>query len=264
MRKLAIACGSVAAAICLSFYVLPEQAPLLLAAVFGAAALILFQFRKRDDRLLRAFLCALGAAVGFTVYTLHWNATLRYAMQWDETEQTMAVCLMEAPTEGDRYTRLHVKRTEPPRLEIYLYDYSGETPELRPGDQLRVTAKLRRADLRYGEQNNNYISKNIYLTGTLRSMEPAERHRIGLRTLAAECSAYVSAFADRLFTGRTAVFLRALMLGDKTDFYRDTVLYARMRGAGFMHIVAVSGVKHLLPIGMGCAEKPLNWGVFAI
>ena len=33
--------------------------------------------------------------------------------------------------------------------------------------------------------------------------------------------------------------MRSLMLGDKSDFYQDTTLYARMRGAGFMHVVAV-------------------------
>ena len=34
-------------------------------------------------------------------------------------------------------------------------------------------------------------------------------------------------------------FMRSLMLGDKSDFYQDTTLYARMRGAGFIHAVAV-------------------------
>ncbi|MBP5168222.1 MAG: hypothetical protein ILP14_03355, partial [Oscillospiraceae bacterium] len=34
-------------------------------------------------------------------------------------------------------------------------------------------------------------------------------------------------------------FMRSQMLGDKTDFYQNTTLYARMRGAGFMHVVAV-------------------------
>lgn len=40
------------------------------------------------------------------------------------------------------------------------------------------------------------------------------------------------------------------MLDDKTDFYKDTALYARLKGAGFMHIVAVSGL-HLSLLGMG-------------
>ena len=250
MRKLAITCGSVAAAIFLSFYILPNAAlmPLILACT--ATALILFFRRKQSDGRRRAFLCLLGAVIGFSVYALHWNATLRYAESWDETERSMSVCLMEVPTEGEYYTRLHVRRTEPPRLDLYLFDYSGETPDLRPGDVIQVTAKLRRADLRYGEQNNNYISKNIYMTGTLRSLEPTGTSRNSLRTLAAACRSYVSAFADRLFSSKTSVFLRALMLGDKTDFYRDPVLYARMRGAGFMHIVAVSGMHVAFLVGM--------------
>ena len=38
--------------------------------------------------------------------------------------------------------------------------------------------------------------------------------------------------------------MRSLMLGDKSDFYQDTTLYARMRGAGFIHVVAVQGVQY--------------------
>ena len=35
-----------------------------------------------------------------------------------------------------------------------------------------------------------------------------------------------------------------LKLGDKTDLYKDTAQYSRIKGAGFMHIVAVSGVQY--------------------
>ena len=250
MRKLAIACGSVTAAIFLSFYILPLSVMWPLSAACATGALALFFFRSRGDGWMRVFLCLLGAVLGFAAYALNWNATLRHAVLWDGTEQSMSVCVMEPPMDGERYTRLHVRRTDAPRLDLYLYDYSGELPELRPGDVVQATAKLRRADLRYGEQNNNYISKNIYLTGTLRSLEPTGSARHSLRTLAAACRARVSAFADRLFAPETSAFLRALMLGDKTDFYRDTALYARMRGAGFMHIVAVSGMHVAFLVGM--------------
>ena len=250
MRKLAIACASVAAAVFLSFYILPIRMLWPLAGACAAGALVLYFFRGHGDRLTRFFLCLLGAALGFTAYALHWNATLRYAVLWDGTEQTLSARVMEPPVEGDYYTRLHVQRTEIPRLDLYLYDYSGETPELRPGDRIRLTARLRRADLRYGEQTSNYISKNVYLTGTLRNLEMYGSVRHSLRTLAALCSGHVSAFADRLFASETSAFLRALMLGDKTDFYRDTPLYARMRGAGFMHIVAVSGMHVAFLVGL--------------
>ena len=95
MRKLAIACVSVAAAVFLSFYLFPLKLILPLALLCAAAAVILLPFRQRGDAAERAFLCALGAAVGFGAYSLHWNTTMRYAEQWDGTEQTMTACVME-------------------------------------------------------------------------------------------------------------------------------------------------------------------------
>ena len=216
----------------------------------AALAVMLFCLIRRSDVAMRCFLCMLGCAVGFMVYAFHWNATLRYAALWDGTERTVNVRLMEAPTEGVYSARLHVQMTDSPGLDLMVYDYSGNTPELRPGDLLRVTAKFKRADLRYGEKNNNYISKDIYLTGTLQSLEELGINRLTLRTLAARCSKAVSDFASQLFPGESGVFMRALMLGDKTDFYQSTALYAHMRGAGFMHIVAVSGMHVAFLVGM--------------
>ena len=56
--------------------------------------------------------------------------------------------------------------------------------------------------------------------------------------------------------------MRSLMLGDKSDFYQDTTLYARMRRAGFIHAVAVSGVLYLFLGFFGIARKPVNWGLY--
>ena len=251
MRKLAIACASAAAAIFLSFYLLPQSAILPLAAVCALAGAVLIWKGDRTRRSVYAvFLVLLGAAFGFASYVLHWNATLRHAADWDETEQRMSVCLLESPEAFERYTRLLVQRTEEPKLDLMLYDYDGELPELRPGDLLEVTARFRRADLRRGEKNNSYISKNIYLTGTLRELEKTGERRMTLRTVAAACSRRISDLSETVFPGRVSVFMKALMLGEKTDFYRDLPLYANMRGAGFMHIVAVSGMHVAFLVGM--------------
>ena len=144
--------------------------------------------RTRRVGLHAAFLVLLGAALGLASYTLHRNATIGRAVDWDETEQSMSVCLLESPEVFERYTRLLVQRTEVPKLDVMLYAYDGELPELRPGDLLEVTARFRRADLRRGEKNNNYISKNIYLTGTLHELEKTGQRRMTLRTAASSCS----------------------------------------------------------------------------
>ena len=251
MRKLCTSSCALAGAVFASYYLLPLKGCISAAAVFCAAAVLLSFFRSRGDLCRRAFLIAVGASVGFAAYSLHWYGTLRHAEAWDGTEQTLQVRVMEAPAEFDYYTRLHVQRTENPKLDLMLYDYRGSIdPDLEPGRLLSVTAKLRRADLRYGERSDSYVSKDIYLTGTLHEITEQPDRSVTLRTLAALCSRRISKFADAFFSPDTGVFMRSLMLGDKTDFYRDLPLYASMRGAGFMHIVAVSGMHIAFLVGM--------------
>ena len=145
---------------------------------------------------------------------------------------------------------------------MLLYDYRGERLELRPGELLQVTAKLRRADLIRGEKSGNYLSRNILLTGTVRELTPVGRCHPTIRTIAADLSARLSRYAAGFFSPDTSVFLRALLLGDKSDFYDDLPLYAAMRGAGFMHVVAVSGVQYLIFGFYRIARKPVNWALF--
>jgi len=251
MRKLAAASVSLALAIFLSYYLLPRECILPAAAVCLAAGAVSAFFCRRSLTARRICICLLGAAVGFSAFVLHWSRTLRYAEAWDGTEQILQVQVMETPVQLDYSTRLHVRRTEDPRLDLMLYDYKEQTTEdLVPGNVLTVDARLRRADLRYGERSDSYVSKDIYMTGTLVSIENRLPDRDSLRTLAARCAKKVSDYAAGFFSPDTAVFMRSLMLGDKTDFYKDTALYARMKGAGFMHIVAVSGMHVAFLVGL--------------
>ena len=250
MRKLAAASASLALAVFLSYYLLPRESILPAAAVCLTAAAVSALLRRQSRTVRRIFLCLLGASIGFAAYALHWNRTLRYAEAWDGTEQILNVQVMESPVRLDYSTRIHVRRTEKPRLDMMLYDYNAQAGDLVPGNVLTVDAKLRRADLRYGERSDSLVSKDIYLTGTLAGIENRLPDQNSIRTLAARCAKKLSDFAGSFFSPDTAVFMRSLMLGDKTDFYQDTTLYARMRGAGFMHVVAVSGMHIAFLVGM--------------
>lgn len=239
-----------AAAVFLSFYFLPHLG--LLPAIISCtlAATGIFFLRRRNDGMKRLFLCLLGASLGFSVYLLHWNLVMPWTERMDGTEQHLTVRLMEEPTNGGYYIRIHVQNMGTPKLDLMLYDYRGEEFELRPGEILQVTAKLRRADLIRGEKSGNYLSRNILLTGTVRELTPVGRCHPTIRTVAADLSARLSRYAAGFFSPDTSVFLRALLLGDKSDFYDDLPLYASMRGAGFMHVVAVSGMHIAFLVGM--------------
>ena len=251
MRKLAWISLACSAAVFLSYYILPLAVLPAAALCCAALSVLCFFRRKRSDTLFRAFLCFLGAALGLTAFVLHWNRTTGYAVGLDGEELTVPARVMEYPDEAEHYTRLHLRMTGKPKLDMLLYDYDGNADDsLSPGDLVQVTARFRRADLRNGERSDNYVSKDIYLTGTLLKIQSTgERHHT-LRSLAAFCSGRISTYADSVFSDRTSIFMRSLMLGDKTDFYRDLPLYADMRGAGFMHVVAVSGMHIAFLVGM--------------
>ena len=195
VRKLMIAALSLSGAVFLSYYLLPLRWILPCASVCAAAAFSCFLLRKGERWIYMAFLCLIGAATGFSAYALHWNRTLRYAEQWDGTEQIISVQVMEAPTQLDHSLRLHVRRTEAPKLDMMLYDYNGLIQNLKPGNTLTVSARLRRADLRYGERSDSLVSKDIYLTGTLTKIEARHADHHSLRTVAALCWA-----TRRIFT----------------------------------------------------------------
>lgn len=266
MRKLCWVSVSLSLAVFLSYYLLPVGAVLWLAVGCSLMALPAYLLRGRGNMLTRAFLCLLGAAIGFAAFTVHWSRTLHFAELMDGSERRLEVRVIAWPQSGEHYVRLQVETVGKPRLGVMLYDYSEENADLqnlKPGDLITAEVRLRRADLRYGERNDSYVSRDIYLTGTLRGEEHIPGNsRHSIRTCAAICSKRISDYVDTLFSGRTAVFMRSLMLGDKTDFYQDLPLYASMRGAGFMHIVAVSGAQYLLLGFYTIARKPVNSALF--
>ena len=70
-----------------------------------------------------------------------------------------------------------------------------------------------------------------------------------LRTLPARLQHRLSETALSLFPADTAPFIKALMLGDKTELYRDKGLELRLSRAGLMHVAAVSGMHIAFLVG---------------
>ena len=95
MRKLLTACCSLAAAVVAAYYFLSAPGSFTAAGAACILTAVLFFLRKRDRLFLSLFLIALGAAVGFTAYGIHWNGTIRHAEAWDGEEQMIPVRVME-------------------------------------------------------------------------------------------------------------------------------------------------------------------------
>ena len=60
----------------------------------------------------------------------------------------------------------------------------------------------------------------------------------------------VPAAIDRLFDAQSAAFLKALLTGDRTDFFHDAALSTAFRRSGISHVVAVSGLHVAFLVGM--------------
>ena len=262
MRKLAIACGAFSAAVFLAQFVLPASwlFPLALALVLPGIALVLLKRRWLLPVIIS--LCALAA--GFYAYGMHNMLTIERAHELDGQELYTSARVLAAPASGDGWTRAEIalridERTE---LKALAIDYDGRLENIRPGDQFKARFSLRAADTRYGERYDSNPARGVYLIAYTRSRLYQTGHRFTVRGFASSLNAKLCERIRSVFPEGTSSFFQALMLGEKADLYEDDVLYLSLSRAGLMHMVAVSGVKHLLSGFYRTAKKPVNWALF--
>lgn len=242
MRKLAYAAGGYAAAIFLAHYVLPARLLLYAAGTMLLTALVsLLLPRSARSRVL---LLAVSAVVGFGWYFGAAHLRLEPVQAVSSDERTVTARVTAYPQEYEHSVGLTVRLTDPalPHWTARLYDYAGESAELRPGDEITVRVKLRPATERYGEETDTYLSRGIYFLGTIQEA-PEKTGVWPYRALYfPKTIAYaLKTSATRVFPADAVSFAQALMLGDKQALDAQN-LDIPLRDAGIMHTVAVSGM----------------------
>lgn len=250
MRKLAIFAFSFSGAIFAANYLLPLACLWWLAGIF--ALLGLFLLLCRQKWLLGLVLAMLGCAAGLLCFFLHAQRTLVPAQQLDGQILEIQGQVTAYPQIYEEYCRVELvlEGEGLPHVCTLLYDHSDALANAQPGDMLRCVAKLSRADLRYGERYDTYLSRDLYLTASGQSAPELSTGGFDLRALPAKVNRAISSEIDAVFPADTAAFMKSLMLGDKQDLYRDEGLYVAMSRAGFLHIVAVSGMHIAFLISM--------------
>ena len=206
----------------------------------------------RHRFLLGLVLALLGCAAGLLCFYLHAQRTLVPSSAFDGETVTIQGRVTDYPQVYEAYARVELvlEGETLPHVTLLLYDSSGALDEAEPGDHLVCSARLRRSDQRYGEHYDLYLSRDIYLTATAKSDIQISSGGFDVRTVPARVNRAVSSMVDRIFPPDTAGFMKSLMLGDKQDLYADTALYVSMSRAGFLHIVAVSGMHIAFLIGL--------------
>ena len=250
MRKLAIACFSFSAAIFLACYLLHRSFLPWLAAGFALCGLLLFLSRQRW--LHGLVISAFALSFGFLLYFLHGQFTLLPALDLDGETMEIRGEVCAYPQIYEDYARVELRLVgkDLPKGKIVLYADGDALSAFSPGDTLCCEARLKRADERYGERYDSYLARGVYLTGNAKSEPVRSPGRIGLRYFPLYLQKRISARVDRLYPADTAAFMKSLMLGDKQDLYQDQSLYLAMNRAGFLHIVAVSGMHIAFLVGL--------------
>lgn len=241
MRKLCVACGAFSAAVFLAILFLPPKWGLYSAALclpIYAAGMFL------PDKIKRAVcLAAFFAGFGFLFCFLKEQTVIRDTDALAGTERRITARVTEYPNNYEDYSTVTLRLTDPalPAVKCML---SGDgLSNLLPGDEISLPVKFSSARLRYGEETDRYTAKGIFLRAYARE-EPTVTGRWRLaflyRPLALRRG--IGAVCSNLFPADAGAFQKALLLGDKTDFYQNLSTYYAVSRAGLMHVAAVSGM----------------------
>jgi competence protein ComEC len=240
MRKLATVAFSFCAAVFLSQYLIPSGH--FIAAVcsaLGAALALLLPRRFR----LRAALILMALAAGFCTSGLHRHFHFERVMALDGQTLSARAVAVERAEETDYggrvVAKLHVPGVPKTTIRLYLY---GEYPDIAAGDELSFTGRFRAADTLFGEETDVFFSKGIFLTAYPDRDVTVTGASRSIAYLPARISAAVSDKITALFPQETAVFLRALLIGETANLYGNKTLAEALRLTGTAHIVSVSGM----------------------
>ena len=249
MRKLATAATAFCAAIFAANYILPLgrlTTLAVIAAVLGAALAASRKMRLRQAALALVFL-----ALGLFYYSAYNERTAAQAQLHSGETAVVGGHVLTYPVDYGTYCRTEIKLDCDglPKLKAIVYADEG-LMDAEPGDYISFTGKINAADTLFGESYDNYHAKGIFFKISAKSAVSVENTGFDLRSVSARLSRFLSERVEKIFPADTAVFMKSLMLGDKSDFYNDDALYCAMSRAGFMHIVAVSGMHVSFLVGL--------------
>ena len=242
MRKLATAALAFSAAIFLANYI-PSRLwlfPAALAALAGGAAVLLL----RRKWLRPAAVALLFFALGLFEFRLYSGLTVERAAGFAGETREVSGVLLDYPDVYDSYCRLRIRvdSSDLPHFKAIVYDNDKSLTAVEPGQKLRFTAKFSTADTVYGQPYDNYHVDGFYWKLSIKSETITEDRGFELQSIPVRLRHALCRRVDSVFPQDVSPFLKALMLGDKQDFYQDDALYVSMSRAGLMHVAAVSGL----------------------
>lgn len=252
-RPLVWAALGLAAALLLAHYVLPYALLLYAAAICVVPALALLALFNKFRFRAGAMVLFAAMGIGFAWYWGYTALTVKPAEAFVGEKRSVTVRIEDYPDIYDEYSRVEAVSAdaEVPHVRMLLYDYNGGFGELRPGDVVEMPLKLLSAGTLYGEESDYYLSSGIQLRGyTTGEYAVTGRWAFSWLYFPKEIAKTVREQALACFPEDVAPLMKALLTGERTELYADDELYSALRGSGFIHIVAVSGMHVAFLIGL--------------
>lgn len=236
MRRLAWFAAAFGAAALLCCYTVPLLwlVGLGLGCALGAA-LVWGALRERGARLV---LLLAGLAAGFLWFRGWTDLRLEPVSRLAGTTATIQATVSDWPSAADYGQRVEVTVSGVPAL---LYT-QGAVGELRPGDEVAVTASLKRADVRREEQTTAFTSRGYFLLAYAKGELEVTRSpsRPPLWTLPKVWARALKQSVLALFPEDASGLITAVLLGDKSLLTQEQS--TALSRAGLAHITAVSGL----------------------
>ena len=242
IRKLAWLCGGFAAGTT-AFLAMPE---LRFVPALAAAALAILPGRR-----LRFVLLAVGALLGGVYATAYEALVAEPAFALDG--ETVCVSAVASDRFRDYYVDVRISVPDGADFDARLYDYDGLLADVSAGDRISGELSLRRSDSRYGESYMGYRGEGLLMLAYPAGELSVERGG-GLRYLPRRLCAAIEDTVDIIFPPDTAPFEKALLTGEKGDYYENEALSDAVAKAGLAHVIAVSGMHVSFVVGLVMAR----------
>lgn len=250
MRALAAAALGFSAGVFLAVFALPLSWLIPMALGLGLVSLLLFASKRKW--LMGAVLALLFCALGLLRFFYGYEGSIGLVKSMEGEARTISFRLTDWPETYPDYVRIQaeVETSGLPRLGAFIYAENRAAAQLIPGQKIGVKAEIRAADELYGRASDSYHSRGIFMKVYPQGPLLLEEADPGMRGILSRLNGALSEVMTKVFPEETAAFMRSLLLGDKTELYRDKGLMTELTRAGLMHIVAVSGMHVAFLVGM--------------
>jgi len=250
IRALALAACGYVCALLTAHYLLPEALLFYLAAACAAVSPAALLLKGRARRV--GLLLLLSAALGFGWYGAYRALFVNPAEQFAGQARTVTLRITEYPVVYDDYSAVTARSVDEtlPHVRLLIYDNAAGMEELEPGDVVEMPLKLVSAARRYREDSDYYLAEGILLRGYLRGDYTAVRRSAGAwLCFPKRIARAIKTAALETFPSDVAPLMKALLTGDRKEYYEDDVLSSAMKTAGFVHIISVSGMHVAFLVG---------------